>query len=234
MNISNIKLVVLALFFILSLLIAILFLQNYRSLLSAQSRGTPQKVSSSDIDLPTSQLPISLFQRPDPTPTVTIVPKLIFESTSSNTPDGKKSVTLKTQKNGSSTSYEAYVTEVSTGNIAPIFSGVQKESASIQIPYNTWSPDNLYFFLVDSKDGGVPDYLVYRASGEPFDGGDTSLNISEYFKQKVSNYTLGEATGWAGPYLILLNVKNMDGSEGPSFWFDISTGNFTQLSTKFY
>lgn len=214
--------------------VAIIFSQSDIRTPDTKAKGVPQNISSEQVELPPQQLPLSMFRRQDPMPSVTEEPRLTQESSSSDTPDGKKSLTLKSQKTGQSPIYEAYVTETSTGNISQIFSGLKKEFSSIQIPYNTWSPDNLYFFLTDTKSSDATDYLVFQASGEPYDDGIQSINLSEYFKQKVPNYVLQEVTGWAAPYLILINVKNLDGSEGPSFWFDVSTRSFQQLTTKFY
>lgn len=106
-------------------------------------------------------------------------------------------------------------------NAGTAFTTTQPKEVKVLIPFNTWSPDNKDFFVQIGND-----YTVVTSDG-------STLTILDKFIEKYPNYVLTEATGWAAPNLVILNATNQDGTNGPSFWFNATTGGITQLSTKF-
>ena len=117
---------------------------------------------------------------------------------------------------------------ISGGTERELFSKVVGPGASVDIPLNSWSPDNKQFFLQEN-DGQAMHYLVYREDGGKYRDGQEYLNINEDWLKSKNNYTIKEVTGWEGNDLLRVNTSNADGSRGPSFWFVISTRKFLQL-----
>lgn len=101
----------------------------------------------------------------------------------------------------------------------------------MKIPFNTWSPDETHFFIekqtpIDSR------YLVFKTSGEQFKDG-LFLDVNEYFNQKEIPFAIDKVTGWAAPGLLLVTTLKDDQTKGPSYWFEINSLKFIQLSTQF-
>ena len=117
---------------------------------------------------------------------------------------------------------------ISGGTERELFSKVVGPGASVDIPLNSWSPDNKQFFLQEN-DGQAMHYLVYREDGGKYRDGQEYLNINEDWLKSKNNYTIKEVTGWEGNDLLRVNTSNADGSRGPSFWLVISTRKFLQL-----
>ena len=57
--------------------------------------------------------------------------------------------------------------------------------------------------------------------------------MEELFAQKYADYKITDVTGWAAPTLLVVNTDKLDGTVGPSFWFDVASLSFTRLSTRF-
>jgi hypothetical protein len=76
-------------------------------------------------------------------------------------------------------------------------------------------------------------YFVLTTSGAPVTKDAQTLDILSLFTAKYPNYTITDATGWAGPTLVVINTNKSDGGIGPSFWFDAGSQSFIQLSTRF-
>lgn len=125
-------------------------------------------------------------------------------------PDGSENVVMKQTTTAEGKQY------VFTSNAGATFTTTQPKDTQVSIPFNTWSPDNEDFFI---KIGN--DYTVVNSDG-------STLTIIDKFIEKYPNFVFQEATGWAAPNLIILNAV-----DGPSFWFNATTGAITQLSTKF-
>ncbi len=140
-------------------------------------------------------------------------------------PDNKSTLTMKKETIKTSVTY-TFTTE----NI--IYTKTTTTSDNFSIPFNTWSPDNKYIFLKET-DEQTNSFLALNASGVPFKNGSQFINVSDVFKEKLKEFVLKDVTGWAAPTLLILNTNKADGSEGPSFWFDIPSQTFTLLSTRF-
>lgn len=169
------------------------------------------------------------------TPTPTILPSAKEEVISSDSPDGKKKLTLKKIREGSLTAYSVFtsdIPEVASPSEVLIYEATIDSSQRLSIPYNTWSPDDAYVFLQEDSQAGR-DYYVFSSTGGSFANGEQYLHIRDLFTKGRPEFTLTEVTGWAAPYLLIVNTITTDGTEGPSFWFDLSSQSFIQLSTRF-
>ena len=132
------------------------------------------------------------------------------------------------------TSYDVWVEEVDqesqaekiqTKNPQHVFTGALESGQTANIPFNTWSPNNAYFFLKLSGTG-ADQYLVFKTSGEPF-GEDPFLNVTSLFTEKGIDHQLRDVTGWAANGLLLVQT------ESPSYWFEVASHRFIILSTQF-
>lgn len=107
-----------------------------------------------------------------------------------------------------------------------------ESSELLEIPFNTWAPDNVYVFLKDKK-LNENDYLVFQILGETFPEEAAFLSIQDLFNKKIQGYIIEDVTGWAAPNLLIVNAKLIEGDNKVSFWFDIPSQSFTQLGTYF-
>jgi hypothetical protein len=148
------------------------------------------------------------------------------------TPDGTKTLTMKRQKVDSYLVYSFFTSAKSDNSEKLIFRKVLISSQSLSIPYNTWSPDNVYFFLKETTPT-VNNYYVFNSSGSSFPDGSQYVNIQDLFSQKLPQYTIDEVTGWGAPDLIIVNAKKNERRQKYSFWFEVSSQSFIQLSTYF-
>lgn len=108
----------------------------------------------------------------------------------------------------------------------------EKGFTGLTIPFNTWSPDNVYFFLKEQTGPNI-DYLVFQSNGSLFSNSLKFVSIGDLFKAKLPEYMIEDVTGWGGINLILINTKNTINNQKVSFWFDVPSQTFIQLSTYF-
>lgn len=168
---------------------------------------------------------------PAPTPAPTRIPAYVpkAESTSQVSSDGTKKVTIRTVTHqDNSVTYDVSAAEDGT----VIFSKTLPQGQTLAVPFNTWSSDNQYFFLIEHTSDSQ-NVMVFQATGEPFGDGGAFLDVTGAFKEHVTAYTFGEATGWAEGHLIVINTKNADGSQGASYWYEVPSKALIQLGTKF-
>jgi hypothetical protein len=170
-----------------------------------------------------SQRPNTSFAAPVVTP---VAKSASQETTVVSSPDGKVTLTMEEKKGK-----DANIWTFSVGG-TQIMSVTLPAEAVLSIPYNTFSPDNKYIFLKETASGMVS-YPVLTTSGAPISKESQNLEISSSFSQKLPNYKITDVTGWAGPTLIVVNTDKSAGGQGPSFWFDITSHSFIQLSDRF-
>jgi hypothetical protein len=101
-----------------------------------------------------------------------------------------------------------------------------------RVPFNTWSPDNKYFFL-ERTIAGESEYWVMKATGEPFIEGGIYRVIAEPFAQAFPELKLVSVTGWASPTLLIINAKS-ENEPKISFWYEVPSKQFIRLSSYFY
>lgn len=154
--------------------------------------------------------------------------QLIEMSDIMDSPEGSKTLAL--EKKGAS--YSLFVSSKSDGQKVQIFKKEETGSQSLSIPYNTWSPDNVYVFLKE-KTLTVDNYFVFQSSGNLFPDGLSYVSIQELFKKNAQDYSIEDVTGWAAPNLLIVNTKANNSDNKVSFWFDVPSQSFTQLGTYF-
>ncbi|MBI4096762.1 MAG: hypothetical protein HY425_03545 [Candidatus Levybacteria bacterium] len=148
-------------------------------------------------------------------------------------PDGTKKVIMKVTENSDSTkTYDFSVSDENGANEQHIFTKILDLSSSMEIPFNTWSPDNKYLFIREQSENDKK-VLVFKADGASFENGETFLDAAAFFKEKNTGNIFEEATGWASETLIIINTKKPDGSKAFSYWFEIPSKSIIQLSTEF-
>lgn len=155
--------------------------------------------------------------------------------TSQISPDGGKKVIMRTIYNEDSTRTYAFSISNNSGeNEQSIFKKTLESTKSMVIPFNTWSPDNKYFFIQEqTNDGAATAILVFKALGETFAGGEKYLEVAELFKNRGTGNNFREATGWASETLIIVNSTTQDNTKGPSYWFEVPSKAIIQLATDF-
>lgn len=155
---------------------------------------------------------------PSPTSTLSISEMI--------SPEGSKLLTLKAVETSTAVSNTVSITEQHTDTPAIIEIKAEVDE-KLQIPFNTWSPNTLYFFLK-----GEHEYYVFQSSRELFPSGDQYVTINSLFEQNAGNYTITEVTGWADNTLLVVNTHS-DSKEKVSYWFDVPSRSFIQLGNYF-
>jgi hypothetical protein len=148
-----------------------------------------------------------------------------------DSPDGSKTLTLENNDNKGISEYSLFVSSEQETK-QKIFGKSEEASQSLEIPFNTWSPDNIYVFLKE-KTSAQDNYLVFKSSGALFADGMQYVSIQELFKKKVPNYIIMDVTGWADNTLLIINAESQDDNGKVSFWFDIVNQSFMRLGTYF-
>jgi hypothetical protein len=147
-------------------------------------------------------------------------------------PDGTKKVIMKATGNtDNATTYDFSTVDENGANEQFIFSKTLSSANNMVIPFNTWSPDNKYFFIQENA-AGKKNVLIFDALGVPF-AEEVYLNATDLFKQKNTGNNFSEATGWASESLIIINTTKENGEKGFSYWFEVPSKAIIQLSAKF-
>ncbi|HEX8965707.1 MAG TPA: hypothetical protein VF820_04725 [Patescibacteria group bacterium] len=159
------------------------------------------------------------------TPKVDIVSQL--------SPDGNKKVIMQTTTNkDASKTYEFSIVDMQTNVEKTIFTQTVDTNSSFSIPFNTFSPDDKYFFIQETK-SEEQEYMVFETSGNAFNNGQNFLDVTSILTSKITAYTIDQVTGWASETLLIANTKKSDGSQGPSYWLDVPSKAVIPLATEF-
>lgn len=167
-----------------------------------------------------------------PTSTPIIIIPGPIQTTSMDSPDGTRTLTMEKQQIKDYVKYSFFTSIKSETAKQIIFGKEEISSQNLSIPYNTWSPDNVYVFLKEFTPT-INNYYVFYTSGNNFPDNSQFLNIQTLFAQKVSGYIIEDVTGWAAPNLLIVNTKANEGGNKVSFWFDVTSQSFIQLGTYF-
>lgn len=154
------------------------------------------------------------------------------QETTVGSPDGKLSLTMKQVKGKEDVTYVFFVTNSTDDSQKEIFRKTSPVGTTMSIPGNTFSPDDKYVFLKESNSLGTR-YLVLSVSGTPLTKDGSTLEISSLFAAKYPDLKITDVTGWGGVNLIIFNTDKAEGGTGPSFWFEVPSGGFIQLSNRF-
>ena len=148
-------------------------------------------------------------------------------------PDGTKKVIMKVTQNPDNTStYDFSVSDGNDTNEQHIFTKTLDSLSSMSVPFNTWSPDDKYFFIRENI-AGSKGILVFNALGISFSETEVYLEAVDIFNQKNTGNNFDEATGWASETLIIINTAKKDNTKGHSYWFEVPSRAVIQLSTEF-
>jgi hypothetical protein len=213
---------------------SLLLYREHTSALTLASNNIPAPAFPAIEVLPTA-IPPTPTQMPTPTITPTPTPAPIapfiptVANTSQSSPDGKKTLTLRTiQNKDGTTTYDITTSDSSTF----MYSQTLPSNENINIPFNTWSPNDAYFFIQEYT-GTSTNVMVFNDNGAPFANGDAYLDLTGDFAKYAPNADFDQASGWASDNLIVILTKNQDGSEGTSYWYEIPDESVIPLATKF-
>lgn len=166
-----------------------------------------------------------------PIPTVVQV-QAKTDTTEVHSPDGSmKIVVKKTFNTQTLANYTVSVSEVSATFEKIIFSKNLGENQAIQIPDNSWSPDNKYLFLKEN-DNGKLSFFVLKATGGVFSDGKEYIDVVPLFEDKKYGFRLSDITGWDSNSLLHVFTVSENDTKGPSFWFDVESKNFSVLGRR--
>ena len=140
-------------------------------------------------------------------------------------PNGEKTLVMKEKKDEGTVTYTFSVSGKEGSSRKEIFTKTLPQGGNLSIPYNTFSPDNKYVFLKETAADSVS-YFVLSEDG-------SVLNISDLLEEKYTDYLIADVTGWGGTNLVIVNTDKSGGGMGPSFWFDVASRSFIQLSSRF-
>ncbi len=147
-----------------------------------------------------------------------------------DTGEGKLKVIGTSQKmKDGSIKYTFKVVELQTGKQWPLFEKTTEPGVSMEIPFNSWSPDDKQLFLQINNPGQV-DYYVFKVDGSLYSDGQKYLDVAGYWLKGQYTNRLKMVSGWAGPDLLVVFTTKADGSDGPLFWFVTSSRKFMQLA----
>ncbi len=143
--------------------------------------------------------------------------------------DGSKKLTLKTQRqtDGTTTSIVTASNRDGTDE-KTLLTKTLASGASLEL-HNSWAPADAYVF-VEERSNGSQRFLVLKSSGEPFAKGEEYLDITALFAARETGYAFRDATGWASETLLIIRTSKEDGTNGPSFWFEVPSRAFIQLA----
>ena len=156
--------------------------------------------------------PVLSIEPPSPTPT----------PVAQISPDGTHTVELRVQEGQTEISVNGQLIATRPGD----------SGRELRVPFNTWSPDDKYFFLEEEKAEGE-EYLVMKASGETFANNEQSLTVGKLFREKYPENTIVSVTGWASPTLLIINASS-EKEASMSYWFEVPSQKFIRLSSYFY
>lgn len=155
-----------------------------------------------------------------------IPPALAASENSVPSPDGSKTLVMKVAKGFRESTYSFFTSGTE------IFNKTVANSVSFSIPANTWSPDNKYVFIKETGDIGSV-FFVLSASLDSSTQDDKTANITDTFAKKYPDLTIQDATGWGGVSLVVFNSQKADGTNGPSFWYEMPSHAVIQLANHF-
>ncbi|MDH5533003.1 MAG: L,D-transpeptidase [Candidatus Pacebacteria bacterium] len=197
---------------------------------SKDDPGTPISICK-HLQIQDGTTPICINSDEDKT-IISNSPEIKVIKTSQDSPEGAIELFVDTEKMPFNRIKYTLSVQEKDSEIQEIFSETINNKMTIELPLNSWSPQNKYFFIkqnnVSSKNN-----LIFKSSGEKFDE-DDFININDLYIEHEIPYTFNEVTGWADPNLLLITTTQLDSDkEGPSYWFDVTNQNFIQLFTRF-
>lgn len=188
-------------------------------------------ITNNKPQLPPRVLPVNEgIQQPTPTPTTATIQTVTAEQPS---PDGKEKLTMIITSNGTDEkTYTFIATNTDTNDQKTIYKTILPSVESMEIPFNSWSPDDKYFFINHVTKLGK-EAMVFRVDGAPVTDSDQFLNATAIFTSKITDNKYQEITGWASETLLIVNTTTPGGSV-QSYWFEVPSKAVIPLATQFY
>lgn len=167
----------------------------------------------------------------------TLQPLKLIQETSQISPDGQKQLIMTVNDSKYTLAVEVLGPEEERADPKDIYTGTVSPNEELRIPFNTWSPDNQFFFI-EKTTSDRTDFLLFTVSGEPISGeeiaDDPFVNITSLYAKNDYVNSLANVTGWAAKSFLLVQTLNSDSGEStPSMWFDVYNLKFIQLSSIF-
>lgn len=171
--------------------------------------------------------PVNQSYLPSALPTATPNPKI--GTFSQISPDGKKTIEITTKEiSPGNLNYDITILDNLDNTSLLLHSSYLESEADLVIPFNTWSPDNKHFFIVEKKPFETR-YLLFQS-----DHSFNNVRITTDFENAEIPYLFKDITGWASPTLLIIRTEERDAGEpGPSYWYEITTRKFIKLSSRF-
>lgn len=155
------------------------------------------------------------------------------ESFSQISPDGAKKVLLSVVENQESgKKYTLTTADGDSTNQVEVYSTTFPDTENVSIPFNSFSPDNKYFFVIHQK-GGINEAMVFRVDGEKMTETEQFVEVAKTFAEKTIKDPYKETTGWASEALLIVNTTPENKSK-QSYWFEVPSKGIIGLSTEFY
>lgn len=178
---------------------------------------TPAKAASVAVN-PTALVP--------PTPVAARPQKTEIDSAKAD----QKLVLVATPGQNGTTAYTFSITDFNGNNPRPLLTRTLGPGATMSLPWNAWDPTDTYVFIAEQNSGQPPDFFVLRADGQPIVSGQQAIDVGSVWTAKDPGYTIRTATGWASGTLLIVYTSKNDGTNGPSFWFEIPDTAIIQLA----
>lgn len=167
-------------------------------------------------------------------PPLTSPVPLITQSTTFSTdeqvsPDGQVKLMMQVQFTSYGTREYTFFTMDKTEELKrEVYTSTLTQGAYF-IPFNSWSPDNRYFFI--QKNTG--EVLVFTITGESITPDEQFFDVKGIYTQIDRTDMFDTVTGWASPTLLIIRTKKIDGTRGNSYWFEVPDKAIIQLSGDF-
>ena len=153
-------------------------------------------------------------------------PKLLKVSSG----DGKMKLHMSSQASKEGTvSYVFTVENVEADKKWPLFEKTVLAEDSMEIPANSWSPDNKQLFI-QSIEGGVVRYYVFKTDNSLYKDETQYLDVYASWIKGGYKGKIKTVSGWAGPDLLVVYSTLADGSKGPLFWYVTGTQKLMQVA----
>lgn len=181
------------------------------------------QITEATIALSPTLVPTSI-----PSPTSDVKPQIYAQIS----PDGTKMLYMKITKNQDlSKKYELMTGKTDETSLSLIYT-ITLADGTMDIPFNSWSPDNKYFFVNLTTSEQKNQSLIFKENGANFDE-NNSLNAYSIFSAREKEKKFDHATGWAGYSLLLVNSKNVFDQISSPFWLEVPSGNLIALSSGY-
>lgn len=164
-------------------------------------------------------------QTTTPAATQAVALAVVPKETEAKNLDASKKLIMSEEKTDEGATYTFFVTDENGKNRKLLFTAIGE---AMSIPRNSWAPNDTYVFIKRSEPSVT--FLVFNASGELFGTGEKYLDIAALFAGKQPELVFADATGWDGAGLVHVTSTTKAGTKGPSFWFDVASKSFLQLS----